>query len=442
MSSDCLDCGQESTYNPKRVSAYNYRYSDTFGQLVSPLSEELKDYERLPYIFGILPVIPFFDDSDATLRVLRMLANLSPTRGACIESIGDYVLGAGIKATSYKKPGVSMVGVERLPEAEENRVFEFIESWNVSSSMKYMEDQIQSVYENLATYGNAGLLVTMNSLAGVRTVTYEAVDAEKFRYLAPINALAGRKVVAISQLWTSDYISRFPPKMISVYPAVDQSETGMVQTFIHLKNKKANRDWYGLPQAYPSLYYQFIEYQLGDYTTKGYGQDWTGKIMLETSGDVAEPGMDGDEIEDFRRSLQETFTRQGKSKRILHRHKLPGDERTFIHEFKDDTSHEFHTGMADIAERQIIKSHNWHAELLGTPTPGRLGNSSFQDVYMVKKKTVINPMQEWVMQPFNQLFELAMTWFGRSDMRATLALDDLFVFDEEQRVEQQNQQRQ
>jgi hypothetical protein len=437
----CTDCGQDSTYNPKRVSAYNFRYSDTFGGLVSPVAEELKDYERLPYIFGILPVIPFFDDSDATLRVLRMLASLSPTRGACIESMGDYVLGAGIKATRYRKPGVSVVGVERLPEQEEAAVFSFIESWFTGSSMHYMQEQISNVYENLATYGNAGLMITMTAAGGARAVTYTAVDAEKFRYLAPMYEYTNRKVVAISQLWTSDYITRYPPKMVSVYPELDTFEDGTVQTFIHLKNKKANRDWYGLPQAYPSLYYQFIEYQLGDYTTKGYGQDWTGKVMIETAGDVAEPGMDEDEIKAFRDSLQETFTRSGKSKRIIHRHRLSSDEKTMIHEFKDDTSHEFHTGMAEIAERQIIKAHNWHPELLGTPTPGRLGNATFQEVYMIKKRTVINPLQDWVMQPFNQLFELAKGWLG-SSIEATISLDDLFVFEQEQQVNAANQDRQ
>jgi hypothetical protein len=79
--------------------------------------------------------------------------------------------------------------------------------------------------------------------------------------------------------------------------------------------------------------------------------------------------------------------------------------------------------------------------LLGTPTPGRLGNATFQEVYMIKKRTVINPLQDWVMQPFNQLFELAKGWLG-SNIEATISLDDLFVFEQEQQVNAANQDRQ
>lgn len=426
MANNCEDCGEDTTYNPKKGLRQMYRFSSTFQNLSSPVEDEIRDFERLPHIFGVLPIVPFFDDSDATLRFLRLMASLSPTRGACIENMGDYILGAGLKATQYRKPGLSIANVERLSTAAENAVFDFVQSWNPDSTPLYMQEAAAAIYDNLSTFGNVGVEVVMSSVGGVKSLYYTPIDAEKFRYISP-NTMKNH--VAVSPLWTAEYVNRYPPKIISVYPDVEQLENGDYRTFIHVKNKKTGRDLYGLPQAYPSIYYQYMEYQLGDFSTKGYGEGWTGKMFFETAGDLEDDNT-SDDTEEFRSNLRNTFTNDGKARRIMHRHRAAADPATEVHEFKDDKSHEFHLGMAEVSEKQIVKSHNWHYDLLGVPTPGRLGNSDFKDIYMVKQKTVIRPYQDWVMQPINQVYELAQKWFEAGDP-ATLALDDLFVFTEE-----------
>ena len=434
---DCPDCGGSATFNPKKDRIRQYSVSSTFGNFVSPLAEELRDPATLPLIFGVLPVVPFFDDSDATLRILRMMARLSPTQGSCIESIGDYVLGAGIKVIERHDIGMSQRDRQPVSDADAKAAIGFVKSWNRGSTTKYMFDQVAAIYDNMATFGNAGMLVTMSRYAGVKSVHYESVDAEKFRYLLPLID-PGYQTVAISTEWTVNYVNRYPPKVVSVYPQVEELEDGTLRTFIHLKNKKTGSDFYGLPMSYSSLYYQYMEYQLGAYSTKGYAEDWTGKVFFETVGDVAEDGQDTD-IQEFREHLRETFTRQGKGRRIVHRHRNTGTEQTSVHEFKDDKSHEFHNSTSEISERKIIMSHDWHPDLLGVSSPGRLGNSDFRDIYMVKQATVIGPMQEWVMEPINELYQLAQMFLG-SGPDVTLALDALFVFDEQAQVQQQNQQ--
>jgi len=144
---------------------------------------------------------------------------------------------------------------------------------------------------------------------------------------------------------------------------------------------------------------------LGDYSTKGYANMWTGKVFMETAGDNVE--VNGDEMAEFRQALGDTFSSGGKGKTLVHRHRSQADPATMIHEFEDTKSHEFHESIAAIAEKQIIKAHDWSHILMSIPQPGRLGGSGeFLEIYEAKYGAVIIPWQDKVMLPFNILYRL------------------------------------
>lgn len=396
--------------------------SITFGRMSSPLEEEMKDPERIQKIFAFLPVIPFFDNSDSTLKVLRTLATLSPSHGSCINNMQNYVAGGGLRAGTKVRPGASFARSAPLSLAQEEDVWSFLEASNSATDLLYFIEQVRRTYLNLAVYGNAGLIVRYSKVGGQYVFYYESVDAEKFRYLA----IPGGKSVAISASWEADYLLRYYPEILSVYPSFSKGEDGVYSTFIHTFYPAVGRDWYGLPKSYQSIYYQYIEYQLGDYATKGYANAWTGQVFFETAGD----NTDDIDIALFREGLKNTFSTAGKSQRIVHRHRAESDPETFVHEFKDDKSHEFHSGMADIAEKQIIKSHDWSHILMSVPTPGRLGNSQeFREIYETKLNGVIIPWQDKVMTPFNQMYRLMERLAGAPP--ASLTLQNLLEFQNE-----------
>jgi hypothetical protein len=215
------------------------------------------------------------------------------------------------------------------------------------------------------------------------------------------------KMILVSEIWTDDYIQRHPPEFLSVFPEFTENQDGVQSTIIHCKNEVEGRDWYGLPDSISSFFYQYLEVQLGDYSTKGYANRWTGDILIETASDEEEGST---HTTSFRTALKKTFTNKGDGERIVHRNRLPDDPQTFIYEFKEDKSWEFHKHESQRAEEQIIKSHNWHKVLMGLPTAGKLGNETgegFRELYKNKYYNVIKPLQVKTMQPFNMLFKVA-----------------------------------
>jgi len=411
------------------VSAYRQeKRTATFGFVASPLEDELKDLERQAMTFVTLPFIPFFDNSDSTLRVLRLLGTLSPTHGSCIQNMQNYITGGGLRAVQKVRPGASFARAEFLDKAQEEAVYDFIETWHPDIDVFYLMEQVNGVYLNLATFGNGFVKVTISKIGGKVSMYFESVDAEKVRYLITID---GSRKVGISALWDYEYTSRYFPEVFPVYPEMGANEDGSITTVIHIKNKAVGRDWYGLPKSYSSIFYQFIEYQLGDYSTKGYANMWTGKTFMETAGDDVE--VNSAEMEEFRAALRDTFSAGGKGKTIVHRHRSQADPATMIHEFEDTKSHEFHESIAAIAEKQIIKAHDWSHILMSIPQPGRLGGSGeFLEIYEAKYGAVIIPWQDKVMLPFNILYRLFQEYSGNAGPEASLALQNLIVQSEEE----------
>ena len=325
-----------------------------------------------------------------------------------------------MRAVQETRAGASFVRSEYLSKPMEDTVFDFIESWHPDIDLGHVLEQVESIYLNLSVFGNAFVRVVVSSVGGAASVFFESIDAEKVRYLITSD---GSKQVGISALWDFEYTSRVFPEIVPVYPGFSETEAGAKQAVIHIKTMAVGRDWYGLPKSYPSLFYQFLEYQLGDYGTKGYANQWTAKVFIETAGDNVD--FDSEEMQDFRDNLRNVFSAGGKGSTVLHRHRNEADPATLVKEFQDTKGHEFHSQMADIAEKQIIKSHDWSHVLMSVPSPGKLGGQSdFNEIYKTKYGGVIIPLQDKVMAPVNLVYQIALKAMP-SGPRASLALQNL-----------------
>ena len=401
----CQDCGTE--YNPKQLLALmsNGGASASFGNLRSPIEEEIKDLEQEQLTFKQFPIVPFMDRSDAMLKLLRKVKTYSPTHGSCIASIGDYVLNGEFDVIRKKRNGFKDRNpLEEVSDVDFNLFIDFIESLNPESNGSLLLSEVRKAYLNYKTYGNCFIRMDLVEIAGNRYVYIYNVDAEMCRYW--ITLRGQDRVILISELWTDDYIQRHPPTFVDLFPHFTDMGDGVMSTIIHCSNDVEGRDWYGLPDSINSFFYQYEEYQLGDYTTKGYANRWTGDKYIETAGDIEGQDPHGE----FRGALKKTFSNDGEGERIVHRHRNTDDPQTYIYEFKEDKSWEFHKHEGERAEAQIIKSHNWHKILMGLPTPGRLGGETgeaFREIYKNKYFNVIRPLQVKIMTPFNQLLEYA-----------------------------------
>lgn len=416
----CSNC-EDTIFNPKTSAGELYAAnSDALGGIADPIEEEVRDVQRAKLAYSVLPIISFLDNSDATLKLLRKVSSLSPTDGSCINNKNRYTIGGGLTAVDRVRPGMSYSRATRKSEADENAAFDFIDTMHPDIDTSYLLAQADAMHKNWEIFGNIALRIKWYTVAGRRYMWFENVDCEYWRYWATEKWEA--KVAVISDEWTLDYITRYPPEFVGVYPNITQNEQGHYETLIHVKNTVPGRPWYGLPQSHQALYYKYWEYQLGSYGTKGYANQWSARVFLETAGDNVEPGS----IDAFRSNLRSTFTFSGKGRRVLHRHRNAADPETTVHEFRDETSHEFHATTADIAESKIIMAHDWHKVLMGIPTPGQLGGQNdFFSIFEVKYQTVIAPTQDTVMRPINIMLRIAREWFSQ-ELDFNIALGNLF----------------
>lgn len=368
-----------------------------------PLDDELKDSEKAKRLYKDLCYIPFYEGSDVTLKFFEKMSKLSPTHGACLSNIKDYVLG-GEFTVSKKRNGVSRPNKDySVDETQFNGYWDFVESF--TSGDELMECG-EDVYNNISTYGNDFLEVIRTEVDNTKYLFYKSHPADSCRYVS--TEKGEMKLVLISPIWDLEYIRKNPPDIIPVYPFFTEESGNTSRTLIHTKNKSAGRQWYGDPMGIASLFFWFLDYQLGYYAVDGYFNKWIATIFFETFGDEEDEDNDGS----FGDAIEDTFTQKGKNrKRVMHRN-TSGDKETKIHEFSPHTEEGFHQAMKEIAEAEVYKGHKWHPVLMQS-TPGSLGQSNeFREIAKNKDKTVIKPWQNKILSPLRIMFRIAEEWFG------------------------------
>lgn len=415
--SDCVTCEDDTGVKERIFKGGRASSCSSFGAVCDPVEQEIKDLRVHKLGYSKYPIVPFFDNGDATLSFFRKTKDYSPTHGSCIASMADYVLGGEFTVTRRKRPGFIRRNMEEVEDADFDTFIDFVESLHADIDGDYLLQVAKGLYENYKTYGNAFLKISLIQVLETRMVYIENIDAEKCRYL--LTEDDEQKTILISADWKATYLDTHPPEPVPLYPAISDEEDGVQTTIIHLKNKVAGRDWYGQPESMSSMYFQFMEIQLGQYSTEGYANEFTPRAYIEIVSD-RDDKVDWQEFND---AVDETFTNNGEKKRVITRRRGPNSEQSYIYEFTDSTTHEFHIGMSQEAERQIIKSHNWHKTLMGIPTKGSLGNEKeFARIYENKFKNVIRPDQKILMNAMNKALTLAAE-FLNNGITADFSLD-------------------
>lgn len=407
---DCKEC-ETPPYNPKTDNSHYGRTCYGFDDTCSPIEDEIKNTDQLKLTYTNYPLVPLTKGSDRIFEILLKHKTYSPTHAACIKAQKDYVI-SELEVNKRKRAGFRRKNEldETVTSEQEDSFFDFVESLNPDFDASMLTDEMGEFFSNFKTCGNAYLKVTLMQVAGVKTCYIENVDADYCRYWAD-DIDTSEEIMMISPSWDQTYLHKHEPEFVSVFPnfTEDTSDPNVVvfTTIMHCKNKVETRDWYGLPDSIGSFWHQRLEVQIGEYTTKGYANEWTAKTLIETASDVSGQDPAGD----FSKILGQNFTNKGKGKKYIVRNRMPEDGEMKVHELSQDNGWEGRKNDAQLAKMEIIKTHNWHEKFLGISTAGSLGQSGereqiFKELYY----NVIQPYQKKILVPFNKALMIAAEW--------------------------------
>lgn len=407
---DCTDCGKVTAKTLANAASSSGNCLSV-GDVCNPIRDELtpSENERFTGRYSNLHIVPYMGEDHTALKLFTRLHSLSPTHGACIQSIKDYALGGELKVGRRKRKGFASVGdAQDVSDAEANEFIDFLETFTDGSELFELANQS---YDNLQENGNAWIQVIMTQTAGVRTVKLQGYDQLNVRY--KYSRLGEPRMAYISDEWSNIHLSKYPPLLLPVFPFVGEMGPGIFTTLIHKANLTTDRHWYGVPPSMPSIYFQWLEVQRGDYTQKEFGNGFTGKHFIEVEGD------EDSDYANLAASFKRVFTRSQEARNLVLRQRSESQKPATVKDFKPNTDEKYQQFIADDAELQIIKSHNWDGALIGISKSGKLGSSEeLNRLYRWKYQTVVKPWQYRVLSPIDQAIEIAAEWMEREDMLA------------------------
>jgi hypothetical protein len=424
--------------------------SAVMSRMISPLDDEFKDgdYE---FVRGIIDYVPFLDCGDATLRVLRNMTQLSPTHGACIRLKTDYALSGGL--------GLKVAGDKIMRQNNRERVIsdgehdDFVGFLDMHIGIDSLTMLLERIAFNHEGFGNRVVEIVLTQTAGVRSGSVNAYDATMFRY-AKNGKYIDHTRGYLSQRWDYSYInrnrnlvreyavSRINPNSGKLEVRFSEHEDGTFRTLLHLFTPALDRSSYGLPPAINSIYWQYLEFQMGKYHTRAYQNQLLPALIVESYNlPTGEPedkenergheqgkGFDNS----FAGAFNRAFTNYSDAPKgaMIHMEAPHGTAASTFFTLSPPTQEGYYKTMSEITASQIMKSHNVN-KLLFERTAGSIGASTeTSQAAALFDKTVIRPMQEAILLPIRIAIDEIAKWVGYSNP-SRLMLDLKTTFERE-----------
>jgi len=378
-----------------RKKAFFYDWLNTRN----PLEAEIKDGDELQKLFEEFPLIPYAGTDKFTGHSLLMffmnIVNLSPTHGSCIERMTFLSFGGKVEV-SREADDIFDFGDEVEVSTSVSRQ-EAIEVQEVLKSIKINSNNFKEfakdIFKNYKSTGNGYLLLTLSESMGSKAASITRYDPDEVMYIKNEN-VEGIKYVAISNYFTREYLKKFPPKVVPVYPhfATDSS-TGTQSTLIHIKN---GGKWYGRPDSIQAFMYFYREWQDAIYLIKSADNGFVGQVLIEVEGDDPEheggidDTKDGDAgFEGTADRLEKNFTNKGDDPMsILFMERPYGAKAAFVKQFQPNTNENFYKVSGEISELKIIQAHKLTQRLMGEAVANGLSDSTFMDEFELLLPTI------------------------------------------------------
>lgn len=413
-------------YNPKkdRVKTTKQPFTFRLADIVQdPVGIEIKDPQKIRDMYKRWPLIPYagtvWESNDGLLLFFDSTKFVSPTQGACHNSIKSFLFGKKIHIR-YSENSDFDIDDERedVPETLKREYAEFI--GDIITDSGSIKKAACDFYDEMASNGNIFVELVHTQTAGERQSAFYHHPTQHCKYWATLKGEA--KAVMISEIFTEDYFRRNPPRVIPVYPNYVQEPDGTQRTIIHIKN--GNFKYYGRPMYAGAWIDIFSEAKERHYLTKIAANNFTGQGVMEVEDDDIESGINVDNeqaIEQGYEGIAERFDMNFTAKSDdpqtwLFMSRPKGARPVFIYEFKINTSEGFYKTVGAMHRQAIIENNNWSERLLGNAVSEGFSTDSFVSELKTKEISTLSFYRDYVVECLDLIFTKAALWAGRNDL--------------------------
>lgn len=387
-------------YNPKvhRAKKGVKKMSFDFADVHNPLALEIKDPEEILKTFKRWPLIPFAGTHQQSNHGLLYFLNsgkfISPTLGACHESIKSYAFGSKMDIGYIEDEDFDLGDSKADLSSDKKKEFRgFLkESLVLADNLSYTQLS-ENLYGSFKDNGNYFIELIHTETLGIKQSTVHYHPTDNCCYWATLKDQP--KCIAISPLWGEQYLRDHPPSIIPLYPNYNLQKDGSKRTIIHVKN--GNFNWYGRPDWIGSWMSVFREYQDADYLVKMAANQFTGQVFIELEDDDIENDDPWDSegaiesgFDSVTDRIAENFTAKGKDPQSVMVSTRPaGANSAFIYQFKPVTNEKFFKVTSALARQKIIENNQWSERLLGNAVSEGFSSDAFISELKTKEVSVL-----------------------------------------------------
>ena len=393
-----------------------------FG-LENPIPDQVNDPDEVSKMFSDYSLVPYAGSDNKTGQKLLywylMLGKLSPTHGACIAKLARFCFGSPVMLTRGQDIDFYTGNEFEIVKGEESRrIFENIIS--LVPTTKSVKKLSRAVFDASKRTGNAFVRLDIVEVNGQFTASLEYVPVTNVMYRIPKKE-SNQKFVAVSPIWTDQYLKKHPPEMLPV-DGTFVFEDGKYSTMYHFAVNKGN--WYGRPDSQMADLQKFSEVQQALYRVKQTHGGFVGNVIIEVEDDQ---GYAGESIDDndasdsgfsnFADRFEQNFTMKSDDPQAAIITSRPfGASQMFVYQIKPNSNENWYKVTGEIDEDKILRAHQCTRRFIGVETTSGFSKDTFLSDFVLHMEPVINDLRAEVMSFINKIYSEIYQFTGNEDL--------------------------
>jgi len=413
----CCDETDISTIHPL-TGVGRYVQSVLLPHLSDPIPKEIEDSEEIRKFFETYKFVPYAGTTQASghglLKFYMKLYNLSTTHGSVIEKLIKYCFsGAAIFERAKDSEYDTRDEILPLTPDEAKGYYQALKSM-VTFDRGILEFHQESL-RSLKQIGDTWVELSIAETEGITKTFLRLHRPEKVLYwnTAPGEARA----VAISPLWTPEYIKLHPPRTVPEYPIFSE-KNGVKRTMFHLKN--GSNSWYGKPDSQMADLYKYREAQDALYIIKEAANGFSGKTLLEVEGVSEDDERQAKQmgfVGGFAERVKAQYSMQGQADALMVMSRPAGSAPVFVKQFLPNTNQDWYKVTGDINAEKILIAHNATKRFMSFEQANGLSTNPFFDDYITNMAPVIGELRETVTNFTNKILNIIWDITGNEEMK-------------------------